>query len=224
MGVSFKGRHFEKAVILQAVRWYLSYALSYRDVEELLAERGVRVDHSTIARWVKRYAPLLDKAFRRTKRKPGESWRLEETYIKVRGQWRYLYRAVDTCGETIDFLLTPKRDTLAAYRFLKKACAQNGTPRAIAIDGSMANHAGIGEFCKRHDARIEIRQNKYLNNLVGQDHRRIKRKTRPMLGFKSFRSAAATIAGIELVHQLRKRQNTILPNRPLREQFEALAA
>ena len=224
MGISFKGRHFEKAVILQAVRWYLSYALSYRDVEELLAERGVRLDHSTIARWVRKYAPLMEKNFRRTKRMPGDSWRLDETYIKVRGQWKYLYRAVDTCGETIDFLLTAKRDTHAAYRFLRKACEQNGMPRAIAIDGSMANRAGIEELCERNGATIEIRQTKYLNNLVEQDHRRIKRKTRPMLGFKSFRSAAATITGIELVHQLRKRQNKIQPDRPLHEQFDALAA
>ena len=126
MGISFKGRHFEKAVILRAVRWYLSYALSYRDVEELLAERGVRVDHSTIAGWVRKYVPLLEKNFRRTKRTSGDSWRMDETYLKVRGKPRYLYRAVDTCGETIDFLLTAKRDAHAAYRFLRKACIQNG--------------------------------------------------------------------------------------------------
>jgi transposase-like protein len=155
---------------------------------------------------------------------PGDSWRLDETYIKVRGQWKYLYRAVDTCGETIDFLLTAKRDTRAAYRFLKKACGQNGMPRVIAMDGSTANRAGIEEFCGQYHTKIEIRQSKYLNNLIEQDHRRIKRKTRPMLGFQSFRSAAATIAGIELVHQLRKRQNKIQPDRPLHEQFDALAA
>ena len=112
-------------------------------MEELLAERGVSVDHSTIARWVARYAPLLEKSFRRTKRKPGDSWRLDETYLKVRGEPKYLYRAVDTCGETVDFLLTAKRDANAAYRFLLKACIQNGKPRVVTIDGSAANLAGI---------------------------------------------------------------------------------
>ena len=224
VSISFKGRHFEKTVILQAVRWYLSYALSYRDIEELLAERGVSVDHSTVARWVAKYAPQFEKAFRRTKRKPGDSWRLDEAYLEVRGEPKYLYRAVDTCGETVDFLLTAKRDAHAAYRFLRKACIQNGKPRVVTIDGSAANRAGIAAFNRRHRTQIDVRQKKYLNNIIEQDHRRIKRKTRPMLGFKSFRSAVSTISGVELIHQLRKRQNKSDPDRPLHEQFDALAA
>ena len=203
---SFKGRHFTREMILQSVRWYLAYALSYRDIEELMEERGFSVDHSTINRWVVHYAPRLEKAFRRKKKRVGDRWRMDETYIKVKGEWKYFYRAVDKAGNTIDFLLTAKRDKKAALRFLNKAIGANVKPGLINIDKSGANNAGIAAYNKENNTRIKIRQCKYLNNIVEQDHRFIKRITRPMLGFKNFWCAQATLAGIELMRMLKKGQ------------------
>src|SRR5215213_8507018 len=174
MAISFKGAHFPPEVILMGVRWYVAYPLSTRHVEELMEERGVEVDHSTINRWIIKYSPLLEEAFHRRKRPVWVSWRMDETYIKVKGQWRYLYRAVDKHGQT--------------------------------IDGSDANEAALKSYNEEHGTAIAIRQVKYLNNIVEQDHRGIKRITRPMLGFKSFVCAAATLAGIELYHMIRKGQ------------------
>ena len=204
--MDFTGCHFDEAVILTCVRWYLRFTLSYRDLEEIMEERGVDVDHSTVNRWVLKYTPLLETEARRRKKPVGVSWRLDETYIKVKGQWRYLYRAVDKEGDTIDFLLTAKRDTRAALRFLKKAIRGNGTPEKINIDKSGANTSGIAAFNLETGSNIECRQCKYLNNIVEQDHRPVKRKMRAMMGFKSFRSASKTIAGIELAHMIRKGQ------------------
>ena len=168
------------------VRWYVAYPLSTRHVEELMEERGVEVDHSTINRWVIKYSPQLEEAFHRRKRPVWVSWRMDETYIKVKGEWKYLYRAVDKHGQTIDFLLTEHRDKEAALRFLKKAIRRNGVPETITIDGSDANEAAIKSYNEEHGTAIIIRQVKYLNNIVEQDHRGVKRVTRPMLGFKSF--------------------------------------
>ena len=192
--IEFKGSHFEQEVVLWGVRWYVAYPMSYRQLEEMMEERGVEVDHSTLNRWVIKYAPLLEQQFRAHKRPVGSSWRLDETYVKVKGSWKYLYRAVDKAGATVDFLLTAKRDRKAALRFLRKAIGQNGVPEKITIDKSGANTAAIESYNAEHEADIEIRQNKYLNNLVEQDHRAVKRVTRPTLGFKSFRSAAATLS------------------------------
>ena len=166
MAVSFKGAHFPKEVILMGVRWYVAYPLSTRHVEELMEERGVEVDHSTINRWVIKYSPPLEEAFHRRKRSVWVSWRMDETYIKVKGQWRYLYRAVDKQGQTIDFLLTEHRDTEAALRFLKKAIRRHGVPEKITIDGSDANEAAIKSYNQEHGTTIIIRQVKYLNNIV----------------------------------------------------------
>ena len=143
MAISFKGAHFPKEVILMGVRWYVAYPLSTRHVEELMEERGVEVDHSTINRWVIKYSPQLEEAFHRRKRAVWMSWRMDETYIKVKGEWKYLYRAVDKQGQTIDFLLTEHRDKEAALCFLKKAIRRNGLPEKISIDGSDANEAAI---------------------------------------------------------------------------------
>ena len=202
----FPGGHFPKCIVLQAVYWYLRYSLSYRDIEELMKERGVEVDHATVQRWVVKYIPLLEIEFRKKKKVVGTSWRMDETYIKVKGIWHYLYRAVDKEGNTIDFLLTRKRDKKAAKRFLIKAINHNGFPEKITIDGSAANKAAIEEFNSDNDTAIEVRQVKYLNNIVEQDHRGIKRITNAMLGFKSFDSASITLNGIEMVHALRKGQ------------------
>src|SRR5215467_7234748 len=206
MAISFKGAHFPPAIILMGVRWYVAYPLSTRHVEELMHERGVHVDHSTINRWVVKYSPQLEEAFHRRKRPVWVSWRMDETYIKVKGEWKYLYRAVDKYGQTIDFLLTEHRDKAAALRFLKKAIRRNGLPETITIDGSDANEAAIKSYNEEHGTNISIRQVKYLNNMVEQDHRGVKRVTRPMLGFKSFETAQDTLVGIELMHMLKKRQ------------------
>ena len=206
MAMSFKGAHFPQDIILMGVRWYLAYPLSYRPVEELMEERGVPVDHATIQRWVVKDSPQLEEAFHRRKRPVWVSWRMDETYIKVKGEWRYLYRAVDKHGQTIDFLLTEHRDTAAALRFLKKAVRRNGLPTMITIDGSDANEAAIKRYNEEYGTAIAIRQVKYLNNVVEQDHRGVKRVTRPMLGFKSFEAAQDTLVGIELMHMIKKRQ------------------
>jgi putative transposase len=227
MAISFKGAHFPHEVILMGVRWYVAYPLSTRHVEELMEERGVEVDHSTINRWVIEYSPLLEEAFHRRKRPVWISWRMDETYIKVKGQWRYLYRAVDKYGATIDFLLTEHRDKEAALRFLTKAIRRNGVPETITIDGSDANETAIKSYNQEHGTAIAIRQVKYLNNVVEQDHRAVKRITRPMLGFKAFDAAQGTLAGIELMHMIKKKQLLVEARdegRTAAEQFYALAA
>ena len=227
MAVSFKGAHFPKEVILMGVRWYVAYPLSTRHVEELMEERGVEVDHATINRWVIKYSPPLEAAFHRQKRPVWISWRMDETYIRVKGQWRYLYRAVDKTGQTIDFLLTEQRDERAAMCFLTKAIRRHGVPEKITIDGSEANAAAIRGYNEGHGTAIIIRQVKYLNNVVEQDHRCVKRVTRPMLGFKSFDAAQHTLAGVELMHMLKKGQLVVearVEGLTPAEQFYVLAA
>ncbi|EIE7938633.1 IS6 family transposase [Salmonella enterica] len=205
---AFRRLHYPADIIAQCVRWYLAYALSLRNLEEMMAERGIIVDHSTLHRWVIRLVPLLGKAFRRHKRPVGRRWRMDETYIKVRGRWKYLYRAVDSMGQTVDFLLTTKRDAAAALRFFRKAIRHHGEPEVVTIDKSRANTAALATLNTDNPAEesITVRQSKYLNNLVEQDHRNIKRRIRPILGFKSFRRAQTLLAGIELIHMIRKGQ------------------
>jgi transposase-like protein len=206
MAISFKGAHFPQEIILMGMRWYVADPLSYRHVEELMEERGVPIDHATIQRWVVKYSPQLEEVFHRRKRPVWVSWRMDETSIKVKGEWRYLYRAVDKQGQTIDFLLTKERDEQAAKRFLTKASRRHGVPEQITIDGSAAHEAAIKSYNAEHGTAIEIRKIKYLNNIVEQDHRGVKRVTRPMLGFKSFAAAQDTLVGIELMHMIKKRQ------------------
>ncbi|MGJ0579590.1 IS6 family transposase [Xenorhabdus bovienii] len=186
----------------------LAYTLSLRNLEEIMAERGVAVDHSTLSRWVHRLIPLRVKLYRWSKPAVGRRWRMDETSIKIKGQWRYLYRAVDSDGNTVDFLLTARRDKEAALRFFKKAIRQHGQPDGVTMDKSGANKAAVDELNKEKakDNDIIIRQNKSLNNLIEQDHRHVKRRTRPMLGFKNFRRVQTVLAGIELVCMLRKGQ------------------
>jgi transposase-like protein len=222
--LSFKGMRFPIDVILVCIRWYAAYPLSYRHIEEMMGERGVSVDHSTINRWAIRFLPLIEKLSRKHKHQVGTSWRMDETYIKVNGNWKYLYRAVDKEGKTVDFLLTSKRDIAAARRFFEKAMGENGTPTKIAMDKSGANKAAIDEINGSTAAPIAVRQVKYLNNIVEQDHRAIKRVTRPMLGFKSFRAASNVLAGIELMHMIRKGQFAINSTvSSVADQFYALA-
>ena len=209
--ISFKGAQFPKDVILHAVYFYLRYGVSYRDLEEILAERGVVVDHATLNRWVVKYAPLIAIAAQRRKKPTAVSWRMDETYVKVRGVWTYLYRAVDRDGQTLDFMLSEQRDTTAAKQFFAQALSNNGIPQRIVIDKSRSNAAGIkaiNKIFKRLGTCVKITtvQSKYLNNMVEQDHRFIKRRIRLMLGFKSFHSAAATLDGIEVAQMIRKGQ------------------
>jgi len=226
--IDFKGNHFSKSVILYAVFFYVRYGVSYRDLEEIMAERGVEIDHATLNRWVVKFSPLIAANAQSRKKSTAPSWRMDETYIKVRGKWTYLYRAVDRDGQTLDFMLSENRDTAAARRFFKRAVGTNGVPDRIAIDKSGANLAGLQSLnviLKFTGAGriISIVQSKYLNNIVEQDHRFIKRITRPMLGFKAFHSAAATIAGIEVAHMIRKGQLAQTDTSAFK-QFAALAA
>ena len=206
MAVSFKGAHFPQELILTCIRWSVASPLSTRHVEERMRERGVPVDHATINRWVIKSSPQLEEACHSRQRPVGRRWRMEETYMRVKGEWRYLDRAVDQSGQTIDFLLTEHRDTEAARRFLTQAIRRHGVPETITIDGSEANEAAIKRYNETHGTHIIIRQITYLNNMVEQDHRAVKRVTRPMLGFKTFAAAQATLVGIELMHMLKKRQ------------------
>lgn len=172
--------------------------------------RGASIDHATIQRWIIRFVPLIDDRVRKYKKPTGSSWRMDETYIKVNGKWVYLYRAVDSLGNTIEFLLRKNRDAIAAKAFFRKAFKNNGLPRKVNIDKSGSNTAALIYANKGlpQNKQIEIRQNKYLNNLIEQDHRFIKKRTKPMLGFKSFHSAKITIAGIENIRMIQKGQLT----------------
>ena len=199
-----KRLHYPLDVILTCVRWYVAYPLSLRNLEEMMAERGISVDHSTVHRWAIKVLPVLEKAFRRHKKAVGRSWRMDETYIKVRGQWKYLYRAVDKAGNTVDFLLRAHRDKAAARRYFEKSIEQNGEPETVTIDKSGANLAALDALNAERETPIKIRQNKYLNNVFEQDHRAIKRRIRPMLGFKNFRCARILLSGIELMHMIAK--------------------
>jgi putative transposase len=209
--IEFKGVHYPKSVILHAVFFYVRYAVSYRDLEEIMAEREVQVDHATLNRWVVKFAPQIAAPAQARMRPIAKSWRIDETYIKVKGRWSYLYRAVDRDGQTLDFMLSERRNLAAARRFFKRAIAANGVPDRVVIDKSGANLAGlqaVNAILKFAGGgrTVEIRQVKYLNNILEQDHRFIKRITAPMMGFKAFHSAAATIAGIEAAHMIRKGQ------------------
>lgn len=226
--IDFKVNHFPKSVILYAVFFYVRYGVSYRDLEEIMAERGVKIDHATLNRWVVKFSPLIAANAQARKKRTAASWRMDETYIKVRGKWTYLYRAVDRDGKTLDFMLSERRDTAAARRFFKRAVGTNGVPDRIAIDKSGANLAGLQSLnvilkLTGIGRIIGIVQSKYFNNIVEQDHRFIKRITRPMLGFKAFHSAAATLAGIETAHMIRKGQLGQTGTSSF-EQFATLAA
>jgi transposase-like protein len=210
----FAGRHFDCTIIILCVRWYLRYKLSLRDLVEMMAERGLQLAHTTIIRWVQRYVPEFEKRWNRYTRKVGRSWRVDETYLKVRGRWVYLYRAVDRDGNTVDFRLSPHRDTAAAKAFFRNAIrSQDRAPVSITLDGYAASHRAVREM--QEDGLLpkstELRCSKYLNNLIEQDHRGIKSRTRPMHGFKHYDSAVTTIAGVELLHRIRKGQFLLRP-------------
>lgn len=206
----FKWRHFLPEIIVLNVRWYCRYPLSYRDLEEMMAERGIEVDHSTLNRWVLKFAPELDKRIRPFLNPTNDSWRVDETYIEVKGAWKYLYRAVDSMGNTLDFMLSAKRDGKAAARFFRKVlkATHTQTPPVITVDKNAAYPVAV-EALKGDEtlaAETEYRQSKYLNNIIEQDHRNIKRLTKPMMGFGSFKTARRTLSGIEAMSMIRKGQ------------------
>lgn len=226
--IHFKGGHYPKNVVLYAVFFYVRYAVSYRELEEIMAERGVAVDHATLNRWVVKYSPLIASQARRRKFATARSWRMDETYIQVKGKWTYFYRAVDKFGKTLDFMLSEHRDEGAASAFFARTIENNGWPDKVVIDKSGANLAGLQTFnwlllFQGWFWLIEILQVKYLNNMIEQDHRFIKKITRPMKGFKSFRSASATLDGIEVTQMIRKQQFSTTGQSAF-QQFAALAA
>ncbi len=197
-------------MIVLCLGWYLRYSLSYRDLEEMLAERGVRVDHSPIARWVLAYAPELEKRVKPPLKPTNNSWKVDETYSKVKGEWRYQSRAVDSDGQTIAFFFSAKRDAAAAQALFEKALGAPHTvmPRVINVDQNAAYPKAV-ETLKTNQQLPpdgELRQVKYLNNRIEQDHPFIKRRTRPGLGFFSFETARCTRAGYETMHMIRKGQ------------------
>ena len=211
----FKGRHFEGAIILWAVRWYCKYGVSYRELEEMLEERGISVDHTTLYRWTQRYAPEIERRLRWHWRRPrSTSWRVDETYVKVRGSWAYLYRAVDKHGDTIDFHLSPTRNTKAAKRLLAKALRRlRASERPVTINTDKAPTYGAAIAVLKKEGKLspdtEHRQVQYLNNIVEADHGKLKRLIRPTLGFQSLRTAFATIKGFEVMRALKKGQGAL---------------
>ena len=224
---SFKGRQFTAEVILWAVRWYLMFPISYRDLELMLADRGVTVDHTTIFRWIQAYAPEIEKRIRPYLRGSNGSWRVDETYVRVKGRWMYLYRAVDSRGQTIDFLLSAKRDAEAAKRFFRKALGQPHTvnPRTITVDKNPAYPCAVEQMKEDGELwqRSRLRQVKFLNNIVEQDHRRVKRLVRPGLGFGSFWTARRTLAGYEAMAMVRKGHIWKVRGRDMRAQASFVA-
>jgi transposase-like protein len=210
-------RRFEADIIELCVRWYITYRLSYRDLVAIMAERGLGMSHTTILRWVVRYVPEFEKRWNRYARRIGSSWRADETYICIQGKWHYLYRAVDKQGKTVDFLLRPDRGIAAAQAFFRKALATNPTrwPRKVTLDGHVPSHRAL-RLLRRENPKwkyVEVRSCKYLNKIVEQDHRAIKRRCASMTGFKSFANAATTPAGIVLAHRIHKWQFAFRPVR-----------
>jgi transposase-like protein len=203
-------RRYPAEVIELCVRWYLTYKLSYRDLVAMMAERDVAVSHTTIMRWVQRYAPEFEQRWARFSKPIGSSWRMDETAVSVRGQWHYLYRAVDQNGKSVHSLLCADRTVDSAQEFFRQAVkvAGSGWPAKVNLDGNAASHRAL-RLLGEEDSRwysVNVRARRCLNNIVEQDHRAIKRRCAPMLGLKSFATAAVTLSGVELAHRIRKRQ------------------
>ncbi len=207
---SFKWRHYEPQIILLCVRWYCRYQLSYRDLEAMMSERGLNVHFTTIFRWVQRYAPEINKRIRPHLKLAGASYRVDETYVKVGTQWKYLYRAVDKEGQTIEFMLSAKRDIFAAKRFFKKM--MRADHRRLPFSISVDKHASYPDaFATSQKEKVLpkdccLRRVKYLNNVIEQDHRFIKKKVRAAQCFKRFQTAERTLEGVEAINMMRKGQ------------------
>ena len=220
----FKWRQSEPGIILCAVRWYLRYSLSLRDVEELLVERGLGADHTTVWRWVQRYAPELEQRMRRHLKSTNKSWRVDETYIKIKGRWCYLYRAIDSAGDTIDFLLSALRDADAAKRLFRKALSDgsHSQPRVINTDLAPIYSSAIPAIKKEGTLRRRCRHRpiQYLNNIIEQDHRAVKRRVNAKQGFREFQAARRTIQGYEAINMMRKGQVRWVSGTNVRRQIQ----
>ena len=218
----FKGRQTSAELILCAVRWYLRYSLSLRDVEELFAERGLPADHTTIWRWVQRYGPALEERLHGHRKPTNKSWRVDETYIRVQGRWCYLYRAIDSTGATIDFLLSALRDAAAAQRLFRQALSDpsHPQPRIINTDKARLYESAIAGVKVEGTLRQRCRHRpvQFLNNILEQDHRAIKRRVKAKQGFREFHAARRTIAGYEAIHMIRKGQARWVPAHDVRQQ------
>ena len=202
----FKWHHYSSEIILLCVRWYCRYPLSYRNLEEMMNERGLETDHTTIYRWVQKYGSGIRKRLTACLKSPGDSWRIDETYIKIKGQWSYLYRAVDSKGAILDFYLSKTRDKEAALTFFK-SLSQLGDPRVINVDKNAAYPPAFSEMQQKGLFKnTEFRQAKYLNNVLEQDHRTVKRHHKQAMGYQSLETAKNTIAGIEAMHMISKNQ------------------
>jgi transposase-like protein len=198
---AFAGFRFPPEVIVVAVRWYLRYGLSYRDIEELLAERGVEVDHVSVYRWVQRFSPLLADAARFCRHRVGDRWYVDETYVKVAGVWRYVYRAIDQYGQVIDVLVSTKRDKAAARRFFRHALAVTKvTPVEVVTDAAGTYPAVLDELIPSAWHHVE----QYANNPVESDHSQLKHRLRPMRGLRTDRTATVIIAGQAFMQNLRR--------------------
>lgn len=204
----FKRRRFPDEIILLCVRWYCKYGISYRDLAEMMQERGVEVDPSTIFRWVQRYAPELEKRVRRYQGHRSGSWRVDETYVRVGGRWKYLFRAVDKHGQLIDFMLADRRNTRAAYRFLRKALKtmSDSPPSSITTDKLASYPKAIRRLQREgHSAHsVEHRTSKYLNNIIKADHGALKSVIRLTRGFQTMKTAAVTLMGFETMRMIRR--------------------
>ncbi|OHE72563.1 MAG: hypothetical protein A2007_06035 [Verrucomicrobia bacterium GWC2_42_7] len=208
--LDFKWMQYPREIVMTCVSWYLRYPLSLRDLEEMMELRGLKPDHSTVWHWVDKYSVTLSAILRKKAKRPQGSWRVDETYIKVKGKWVYLYRAVDKNGLLIDFMLSAKRDIASAIRFFEKAIKGNteNPPYAITTDKNASYPPAINQLKEKGaiPITVEHRTNKYLNNIVEQDHRRIKRPLRGKGPFKTFQSTKNTLTGIESHSLFRKKQ------------------
>jgi len=206
----FKWKHFLPEIIILCLRWYLKYKLSFRDLVEIMAERGLTMVHTTIMRWIHEYSPEINQRIRKYLKPSTDSYRLDETYLKIKGDWYYLYRAIDSNGNTIDFLLSRNRDKKAARKFIKKVLSNRHatSPRVINTDKAPSYVSAINRLKFDKEINIEVlhRPIQYMNNILEQDHRFIKWRIKPMMGFFSFKTADWIIQGIESMHMIHKIQ------------------
>ena len=220
----FKWRQTALELIVCALRWYLRYSLSLRDVEELLGERGLKADHTTVWRWVQRYGPELEQRLRRHLKPTNKSWSVDETYVRIKGRWCYLYRAIDSTGATIDFLLSALRDAVAVKRLFRKALSDpsHAHPRVINTDQERLYGSAISAVKEEGILRRRCRHRpvQYLNNILEQDHRAIKRRLKAKQGFREFHAARRTIQGYEAMHMIRKGQVRWVSGSDVRRQIQ----
>jgi transposase-like protein len=212
---AFAGFCFPPDVIVLAVRWYLRFGLSHRDVEELLAERGVRVDHVTVYRWVQRFTPLLAEAARPCRHRVGDRWQVDETYVKIAGRWRYVYRAIDQFGQVIDVFVSPRRDGIAARRFFERASGMTKIMPSEVVTDLAPTYLVVEELLPTAWHRTD----RYANNRIEADHGRLKARLRPMRGLRQEHSARVVIAGHAFVQNVRRGHYELAVEEPVRRRL-----